>query len=275
MIGKVDGRDNYHGVRVVLRAAQLLDLLRRSDGGATLTELSQTSGIAKPTVFRILRTLKQTGLVERVPASDSYRLGVRCLELGQAYLEQTDLRREAKPVLQDLRDRFNETVHLAVLDDDLRVVYLEKLEGGQAIGIMMSRVGGTAPSFCTGLGKALLAYTPGDVVGRLDSSGQLVRHTKNTLAVPDDLRRELERIRERGYALDLEEHEKGVRCAAVAVPGPEGEVLAAISLAGPGQRLSERRLRTELAPAVMDAAAAIGVRLGARHGEVRHGDTRV
>jgi IclR family KDG regulon transcriptional repressor len=249
-------------VRAVVRAARLLELLRSSDGGASLGELATRSGLAKASVFRMLRTLEGTGLVERAD-DDRYRLGVRCLELGQAYLEQTDLRREAVPVLADLRTQFNETVHLGVLDDELRVVYLEKLESTHAVGIMMSRVGRTAPSFCTGLGKAMLAMVPGDPVAALEERGALRTFTASTISEPAALRTELELIRERGYSLDLEEHEAGVRCVGAAILGPHGEMLAALSISGPAHRLPERLLRGRLAIAARAAAAEIGRRLGA------------
>lgn len=256
-----------YSVRAVVRAVHLLELLRASEGGATLNELAARSGLAKASVFRMVRTLEDLGLVERDGGTDDYRLGVRCLELGQAYLEQTDLRREALPVLEQLRDRFNETVHLGVLDDELRVVYLEKLESTHAVGIMMSRVGRTAPSHCTGLGKALLAWRDGDPAATLAERGRLHAYTANTIHTAEELRRELERIREAGYSLDLEEHEPGVRCVACPVAGPRGDVVAAISVAGPAQRLSEGALRGDLARHVQAAASGIGQRLGAARQE--------
>ena len=256
-----------YSVRAVVRAARLLELIRASDGGTSLNELVARSGLAKASVFRMVRTLESVGLIERDGAADRYRLGVRCLELGQAYLEQTDLRREALPVLERLRALFDETVHLGVLDDELRVVYLEKLETMQAVGIMMSRVGRTAPPHCTGLGKALLAWQDGDVAAALLERGQLRAYTANTIATVDGLRTELARIRAAGYSLDLEEHERGVRCVACPVRGPSGGVVAAISIAGPAQRLSERALRGDLAKGVKAAAADIERRLGASRQE--------
>lgn len=250
-------------MRAVIRAASVLDLLRESDGGASLNDLTHRSGLAKASVFRMLRTLEETGLVERVPGPDLYRLGVRCLELGQAYLEQGDLRSEATAVLQRLRGTFDETVHLGVLDDELRVVFLEKLETRHAVGLMMSRVGRTSPSHCTGLGKALLSGCEGDPVAELQERGVLRRYTPNTIHEPELLRRELEAIRERGFALDLEEHEPGVRCVACPVRGPSGSVEAAISVAGPAHRLPESLLAGELAVATKVAAQEIGRRLGA------------
>ena len=253
-----------YSVRAVMRAVQLLEALRTSaDGGATLQDLSDRSGLAKASAYRILRTLDETGLAERLPGSERYRLGVRCLEFGQAYLEQIDFRMEALPVLERLREEFNETLHLAVLDDRLRVVYLEKLDSAHAVGLMMSRVGRTAPSYCTGVGKALLAARRDDPVALLEEWGELRRYTPSTICEPADLRAELERIRTSGYALDLEEHEPGVRCVAAAIPGLPDGAPAALSIAGPAQRMPERLLRGRLATAVRSAASEVAGRIGA------------
>ena len=251
-------------VRAVTRAVQVLEILRTGDdGGASLQELAARAGLAKASAYRLLRTLESTGLAERIPGSDRYRLGVRCLEFGQAYLEQIDLRREALPVMERLRREFNETVHLGVLDDRLRVVYLEKLDSAQAVGIMMSRVGRTAPSYCTGLGKSLLARHEGDPVALLAEWGELRQYTPNTIFDPAELRAELGRIRSRGYALDREEHEPGVRCVASVIVGPPGAPPAALSIAGPAQRMPERLLVGQLANAAMAASREIGRRIGA------------
>jgi DNA-binding IclR family transcriptional regulator len=254
--------DGY-SVRAIVRAVELLELVRSTPGGeVTLRELSKRSGLAKASVFRLLRTLETVGLVERLPESEQYRLGVRCLEFGQAYLEQIDLRKEALPVMERLREEFNETVHLAVLDDRLRVVYLEKLDSAHAVGIMMSRVGRTAPSFCTGIGKALLAARRDDAVSVLAERRELHRFTPNTICDPHQLREELEQIRTLGYSVDLEEHEPGVRCVAASIAAPRTAPGAALSIAGPAQRLPQKLLRGKLASAVMSAAAEIAARMG-------------
>jgi DNA-binding IclR family transcriptional regulator len=255
-------------IRAVVRAVQLLELLRTSEnGGARLHELASRSRLPTASVYRMLRTLEETRLAERVPGSDRYRLGVRCLEFGHAYLEQIDLRSEALPVMERLRAELNETVHLGVLDDRLRVVYVEKLDSAHAVGIMMSRVGRTAPSHCTGVGKALLSAYEGDPAAVLAQWGELRRYTPNTICDPDELRAELERVQSRGYSLDLEEHEPAVRCVAAVVPGPPGASPAALSIAGPADRMPEDSLRGELAEAAMAAAREISRRIGAQ--EVR------
>lgn len=254
-------QDGYR-VRAVIRAADILEVLRNSKGGATLNELSSGTGIAKASVFRMVRTLEETGLVERVPGTESYRVGVKCLQLGQAYLEQTDLRQEARPVLERLRSEFGETVHLGVLDDEGRVVYIEKLETKHAVGLMMSRVGKTSPAYCTGLGKSLLAFSDEDVVSRLLERGALQRYTANTICDPEELRQRLHEIRDLGYSIDLEEHETGVRCVAAPVIDAEDKPIAALSITGPSERIPEGLLYGDLAVAVSSAAREIGARLG-------------
>jgi DNA-binding IclR family transcriptional regulator len=250
-------------VQAITRAAKILELVEAGRGETELSTLVSGSGLTKPTVFRLVRNLERIGLVERVPGTDLYRLGLRCIELGQAYLQQVDTRTEALPVLERLRDAYNETVHLAVLDQHLRVVYLEKLDGNHAIGMMMSAVGKSAPAYCTGLGKALLAARDDDPAGQLAEKGELQYKTPNTICDVDALRAELQRIDKRGYSLDLEEHEPGVRCVAATIRGPDGSVLAALSIAGPSQRLPKSLLTGELARATKRAAAEISRRLGA------------
>ncbi|HUH07648.1 MAG TPA: IclR family transcriptional regulator [Egibacteraceae bacterium] len=250
-------------VRAISRAAQVLGLIQHSSAPMALNQVVKLSELSKPTVFRMLRNLEDVGLVERVPGTDAYRLGLRCVALGQAYLEQADYRREALPILESLRDRYSETVHLAVLDTELRVVYVEKLEGKHAVGIMMSRVGRSAPSYCTGLGKALLSSLDDDPAARLAARGELVRKTDNTICDADQLRSELAAIRARGFSLDLEEHETGVRCVAANVQDASGAVVAAISVAGPVQRMPHKLLTGELAEATVAAARGISRRLGA------------
>lgn len=262
MTGTKVASDTYH-VRAVERAVLILEVLRSAENSLPLKELAKRSELPKASVLRMLRTLESTGLVQRAPDRDLYRLGVRCLALGQAYLDQTDLRSEARPLLERLREEFDETIHLAVLDDELRVVYVEKLETVHAVGLMMSRVGRTVPSFCTGIGKVLLAGQRGDPVSILEAAGDLRAYTPSTILEPEALRKELATVRERGYSLDLEEHERGVRCVATPINGPDGEVIAALSIAGPSNRLSRHLLNGGLAEAAMSAARQISQRLGA------------
>lgn len=246
-----------YAVRSVLRAAGLLRLIAADRENATLAGLSKQSGLSKPTVFRLVRTLIEAGLVEVVPRESSFRLGPLCAVLGQAYLDQADALREARPILQALRDETGETVHFGVLDQDMRVLYQEKLESTHAIGVMKSRVGLTVPAHCTGIGKMLLAAT-----GLRPPAASLERFTTSTISDPGVLDAELETSRIRGYALDLQEHELGVYCVSVPVFDSTGAAVGALSVAGPGDRMPRERLEGELLRASLSAAGAVSVRLG-------------
>jgi IclR family acetate operon transcriptional repressor len=256
-------REEPYVVRSIIRAADLLELVRSAEGeGISLRDLARQAGLPKPSVFRIMRTLESVSLVERISGSDRFKVGIRCFELGHAYLHQTSLKAEALPILKRLVAATRETVHLAVLDDEFRVVYLEKLDSPRAVGIMMSRVGGTAPAHCTGLGKAMLACLDDEGLRAMAERGLLKRYTRNTITDLEVLKAELDEIRGKGFALDREEHEVGVRCVAAWVARREGEPPAAISIAGPANRLPEGKLRGQLADRVVDASHELSHRLG-------------
>lgn len=260
-------KDERYNIRVLDRAFTLLTLL--SDGTPRLlTELSVETGLNSSTTFRLLNVLSYYRFVERDEATGKYRLGIGCLQLARVYLQGNSLRDAALAELQRLRDDTLEAVHLAVLSD-MEVVYLDKLEGLRAVGIMSSRVGSNAPSHCTGLGKALLAYADLDAVRSHFGRAGLKVFTDNTLHSLDDLMQELERIRARGYSFDRGEHEAEVRCVAAPVFDSQGAAIAAISVAGPISRMEPLEANHDLINRVREAAAAISGRLGYRQVESR------
>ncbi len=197
--------DDRYNIRVLDRAFRTLALL--SDGKPrSLQQLSREIQLSPSTTFRQLATLLYYHYVERDERTGQYRLGIACLELARAYYEADDLRRVALPELERLRDETRETVHLAILDQ-MEIVYIEKLQGLHAIGLMGSRVGGRAPAYCTGVGKVLLAHQPARVVKHYFLRRKLQRYTGNTITSYQALAIELESIHGRGYALDHGEHE--------------------------------------------------------------------
>lgn len=251
-----------YNIRAVDRGLQVLSVL--SDGKPrTLTELSEAMALNSSSTFRFLATLAFHRYVERNEQTGEYHLGLACLELARAYLGGSDIRRAALPHLEKLRDDSTETVHLAVLDK-MEVVYLEKLHGLHAVGLMTSRVGGRSPAYCTGLGKALLAYTDPEKVRAYFSRVGLHRYTSTTIHSVDELLAHLEQVRGQGYALDQGEHETEIRCVAVPIFDLRGQVVAALSIAGPAGRLDPLQTKQELIDKAVQAAAAISARLGYR-----------
>jgi IclR family KDG regulon transcriptional repressor len=235
-----DGSGNRYQIRAVERALELLEAFSIAEPEFSLTELSGRLGLNTSTVFRLLATLQGRGYVEQSPENGRYRLGPACLRLGSVYLAQADLRRRLTPLLVSLRDECRETVHLATLDRDrMEAVYLEKLEGLLPIGLMGSRVGGRSPAYCTGLGKAMLAHEPPEVVEAFYQTHGLRAFTPQTITTLEVLAHELAETRQRGYALDNTEHEPDVRCVAAPVWNHRREVVGAISVAGPAERIEQ------------------------------------
>jgi IclR family transcriptional regulator, KDG regulon repressor len=201
----------------------------------SLTEIQRETELNLTTTYRLVSTLITNGLIEQSTESGKYRLGVMVLALGDAYLRSNDLYQRAHPKLIELRDKCGETVHLSILDQT-EIVYLDKLPGLHAIGLMSSRLGGRSPAHCTGVGKVLLAYQPKDKILLTYNSNNLIPFTPNTITSIESLLKELSSIRANGYALDKEEHEIGVACVAAPI-FDHNSILAAISVSGPSDRI--------------------------------------
>ncbi len=255
--------ENRYRIRAVERALELMEAFSIAEPELSLKQLSGRLGLNTSTVFRLLATLQARGYVEHSREQGRYRLGPACLGPSSVYLAQADLRRRLAPLLVALRDDCRETVHLATLDRrHMEVVYLEKIEGLLPIGLMGSRVGGRSPAYCTGLGKAMLAYEPPEAVGAFYEALGLPSHTPQTIAAPEDLAQELAEIRRRGYALDDAEHEPGVSCVAAPVWNHRREVVGAISVAGPAERVGALITEEALIENVKEAAAAASELMG-------------
>lgn len=253
-------KSSRYNIRAVEKTIRVLRLL--SDGKPrTLTEISQEVEINTSTTFRLVATLINHNFLEQDDRTGTYRLGFACLELAGSYRAGNELLRVARPALRKLRDATKETIHLAVLDGT-EIVYIEKLEGLHAIGLMSSRVGRRAPAYCTGVGKTLLAHTDPEFVQENMAWEELVRFNERTIVEPDFLLEHLKMIRSRGYALDEGEHESEVRCVAAPIFDHSGEVFSAVSVSGPRTRLEPLAQQEELIQLTMQTAQEISAKLG-------------
>lgn len=222
-----------------------------------ISELARRLRLSKSAVQRLVTTFAAHGFLARTE-DGRYRLGIRLFEVASQVPASLELREVALPHLRDLGHRAQETVHLAVRDGT-EMVYIEKMEANRTIR-MYSRIGRRGPMYCTGVGKAVLAFEPEDVVRQVIRAG-LNRFTHHTIADPATLAAELEGIRAAGYALDREEIEIGLRCVAAPIRDHTAGVVAGISISGPSQRMDARRVQ-ELIPSVVETAAAISRNLG-------------
>jgi len=244
----------------VATAVRLMKAFSEEQVEIGISELARRLGVAKSTVHRLAVTLVADGMLERNPDSGKYRLGIALFRLGSLVRRRMILSNEARPLLRELREKVNETVHLAVLDGN-EIMYVYNLESTQAIR-MRSDVGVRKPAYCTAEGQAILAFQPSEVVERVVRHG-LPARTPQTITDAAELRKVLDGIRQRGCAIENEESEIGMRCVAAPLRNDTGEVVAAIGLAGPVSRLSKKAL-TAFIPHVIETAAAISARLGHR-----------
>ncbi len=236
--------------RNLVRAFALLDILARAPEGRTLASLAAAAQLPEATTHRLLTVLADLD-VARPGDAGQWRIGRHCLELGAAYLESVEIRTEARAPMRRLTEATGETCALGVLDDD-RVVYVEKVDSSHSVR-MQSAIGRSNPAVTSSLGRAILASAPEAVVERvLDRSDQ---------AAIARLRDELAHCRERGYSIDDEENETGIRGAGAPVLDYRGWPVAALSVAGPVQRVSRERMH-ELGLATATVARELSHRLG-------------
>ena len=250
-------RDNV--VKSVSRALDIIALVGMKKGGLGVTEIANQIDINKSSVFRTLSTLVQYGYIEQDRETGKYKLGYKFLDISSKLLESIDIRSEAKPFLKELENKTNEVIHLVVYDQG-EVVYIEKLEGTETLRTH-SKVGKRAPMHCTSVGKAILAHLPeNDVLSILERKG-MPYHTDHTITSIEAILQELKQIRQRGYALDLEENEYGITCIAAPVFDHLGKVVAAVSISGPTTRMTKDRL-TYLGPIMIQTSQRLSARIG-------------
>ncbi|MDW7675335.1 MAG: IclR family transcriptional regulator [Bacillota bacterium] len=254
--------DDIKTVQAVERALSLLEVLAKVGAPMTVTDLAEHTKLNISTVHRLLSTLIVRGFVEQEKTSSKYKLTMKMFEIGNAALYNTDIKTIARPFLEELVERCNETVNLAILDGS-EVVYLDQIESTNMVIVkMFAKAGSRGPAHCTSTGKTLLAYLPDNLQDKLLAQLNLVQYTNETIVEIDKLKKELERVKQQGYAFDLGERDEGVRCVAAPVKNYEGEIVAAISASGPSSRITNYYLNNELVPLVLEIAGKISAKLG-------------
>jgi len=224
-----------------------------------ISEISRRLEIDKSTAYRIVSTLRDQGFVEQDPETRKYLLGVKVIEVGGMKLRSIRFLPTAKPVMEELMLRTRETVHVAVLAE-AEVMYLDTEQCSGAFNIN-TEVGGRAPLHSSAVGKALLAELPEAEVDRLISVKGLTRLTDRTIINTSELKRDLESVRQRGWAIDDEETYVGVRCIASVIRDHRGKPMASAGLSGPSQRITTDRIPT-LTQLVREACNRISTRMG-------------
>ncbi|MGB4438411.1 MAG: IclR family transcriptional regulator [Sedimentibacter sp.] len=231
-------KDDKYLMSSVYNTLDILDLLSQHDE-LGVSEISKAANLGKASVFRMLYTLEKKDYVHKT--SDSkYKLGIKFAHYGSIVLEKQNIFTLIKPFLRKLRDKHNETTHLGILDDDLNVMFMVKEASNTTIQ-MTSRVGHKLPFYATAMGKMLVASRLDEKMEEKLKIYNYIRFTDNTVTEYESLIELLKKIKEQGFAEDLEESEDGLVCYAVPIKDLTGQTIAAISTSGPSVRMQNNR----------------------------------
>lgn len=252
----LDNDSAVRGTKSIRRALAVLDLLADHPPGLTLTEVSNKTNIPKSTTHRILSVLKNHTYVRLNSSTDLYMIGHRAVLQSQAYMESFNFREEIRPYLKRLNKQLDETVHLGVLDDDgKKVIYIDKLDSSRAVR-MFSRIGQSVPIHCTALGKSMVSCLSKETLQTILEGYDFRQFTDNTITNKRNFLKEIDIVQERGFAIDNHEHEENVMCVGKAICNQLGEVIAAVSVSIPVQRMNKYSL-DDLVKAVIDTTDRI------------------
>jgi DNA-binding IclR family transcriptional regulator len=247
-------------VESVRRAIAILHSFSLEKPELGVTELSRDLEVHKSTVSRLLATLEIEGLVDRNPVTGRYRLGVGLIELAGFVTVHTDLQKAARPFLSELAELTKETVNLAVLNRN-GVINIELVLSPNRRVSNIGWVGRRTPLHASSTGKVLMAYLPEARLSQLLRE-PLVAYTEHTVTDLDELGKELALVRQRGFAIGLEELEIGLNAVAAPIRDHTGKVIAAVSTAGPSYRLSKSRIVDEVADYLIEYGRRISQALG-------------
>ncbi|RJE79078.1 IclR family transcriptional regulator [Paracoccus sp. JM45] len=236
------------------RTLAVLDLVAEFGRPARFAEIMLVAGLPKATLYRFLQVLTRQEMLAFDDIRQTYAPGMRLVRLAHSAWAQSSLAPIAQGVLDRLSRDLGQTVHLAQLDNGA-VLYVDKRNARQPVQ-MLAQSGKVGPAYCTGVGKAMLAYLPEDQLVNALARQSFHAHTSKTLTTPDALRVELARIRDQGFALDDEEHEIGIACMAAPILSGNGRVIGAISVTTTTDVTSRDQLLA-LAGPVKEAAAQI------------------
>ncbi len=245
-------------IQSVSRSLDILNCFSQTEelGISDLTDMLQLN---KSTIYGLVNTLASYGYLQQSPQNKKYRLGIKLFEFGNLVQSRMDVRREAREELQLLSQKYSATAHLATYSDR-EVVYIDKIDSSQSF-VLYSQIGKRAPMYCTGVGKAMLAFLPQVYVREYLEVTVLKKLTDYTITDQNVLAAELEKVRQDGYAMDNEEIEPGLRCVAAPIFDHRKNPQYAMSLSFPYGRLQGYNAE-EVKRDLLECTALISKKLG-------------
>ncbi|AEF54970.1 IclR family transcriptional regulator [Marinomonas posidonica] len=252
--------ENKSGGSSLDKALSLLQEVCMTPVPLRFADLVEKTDLPKATAHRTLSSLADKGLVRFDDNTQLYHPGYGLLELAHQAWSKIDVRDIAADQMKSIWRETGETIHLAVLDRG-EVIYIDKLESQKSLRLF-SAVGKKGPAYCTGVGKAMMAFLDEDNLAQAIKEQSFVQHTRHTLRNESELRIELAKIRKNRISLDLEEHEEGIQCAASVILNHNNEPIAALSITAPKFRVDEERFQ-HFQTLVKDACTKVSIRMGA------------
>ena len=240
------------------KSLRIIDLLAQNPRGLSLSTISQKLSIPSSTAHHILSTFLSHGYVSKDPETRKYSLGFKFVSISKAILENLDVRQIAHDHLVELHQKCRESVFLAVLRDG-KIAYIDRINYLSGLSLA-TNVGFTTEPHATAGGKVLLSGLNRQEIERIYPGGRLRRYGKNTITTLHDLFKELEKVREQGYAIDDEEYYEGVRCVGAPIRAG-GKIIAALSITGSVFSMTMDRIREELIGLAVETAEKISSRM--------------
>lgn len=258
--GMIKRKKSDYIIHSVDHAFDVLEAFRANEPELGVTQLAKMLNLHKNNVFRILATLESRGYVEQNPRTGNYRLGLKAFEAGQAYLRHTSLLSVAHPQMESLTAQLRENTYLSVLRGDY-IFYLDEVIADQTIQVV-SRLGTRVSPHCTATGKVFLAYIDEASSEELYKTMVLEKVTPNTITDKRKLKSEVKEAALKGFGLDNEEWNEGLKCVSAPILDYYGKIQGALSVSGPSDRLPEQRIVEEIIPAVVEHAGEISRKMG-------------
>lgn len=250
-------KSNY----MIQAVAHALDVLEQfhTDGELGVTELSKRLKLHKNNVFRILATLESRGYIEQNRSTENYRLGTKCLQMGQTYIQHMGLLQQARPIMIEVVKACHESTYVAVMRKG-QVVPLDMVESDQPVRIV-SHIGENLPLHCTAAGKVHLAFEPAEEMQRCLAEG-LTQFTIHSITDREVLAEQLKGVIATGYAIDNGEHLTDVHAIAVPIKDYTRTVVGSLVISGPAYRITQERIQNEIIPLIVKAGRELSSRLG-------------
>lgn len=253
-------------IKSLNKVLQVLECFSPREANLTPAEISMRTGLPRATTHRLASSLREIGLLEQNGKRDTYKLGMKLFQLGSLVIANLNMDTHAKPHVTKLQKITGEATHLCIYDG-FQMALVDRQEMAASSNTVITRIE-SAPVYCTGVGKAFLAFQDQITIEKVVSNG-LVQRTTHTLIGRESLIAAMLEIRSRGYSIDDEENQYGVRCVAAPIRDSNGRVFAAISVSGAADRLPDSRIEG-LAPLVIETADAISFEFGWNPGKKSH-----